>query len=390
MVAGIERYYQIARCFRDEDLRADRQLEFTQLDVEMSFVTQDDVLDMMEGLMREVWREVAGVEFDAPFLRLSHADAMRRFGSDKPDLRHELEIGDLGEWWANTEFGVARGALDSGGCVRVLAAPGGGRFSRKDMDELTEFAKQFGAKGLAWFIVEEDGSLRSPVTKFLTDAEQQALKDVARAEVGDSIFLMADTEQVVCRVLGALRTRLIEQLELEPVREWVFAWIVDAPLFERDEETGRLTFAHHPFCQPTGDTLQYLDTEPERVVAEAYDLTLNGWELASGSIRVHQYEVQQRIFAQLGISEAEAEEKFSFFLRALKMGAPPHGGIAPGVDRIVALLAREENIREVIAFPRQQSTWDPLTDSPGVVDQSQLDELHVRAVLPTKPEPSHA
>ncbi len=381
-VAGVERYYQIARCFRDEDLRADRQPEFTQLDVEMSFVSQDDVLELMEGLMKQVWNEVAGVDFDEPFLRLPYADAMRRFGSDKPDLRFDLEIGDLGEWWANTEFGVARGALDSGGCVRVLAAPGGGRFSRKDMDELTEFAKQFGAKGLAWFIVEEDETLRSPVTKFLTDDEQQALKGVSGARAGDAIFLMADTEHVVSRVLGALRTRLIEQLELEPAREWVFAWIVDAPLFERDEDTNKLTFAHHPFCQPTEDTLQYLDTEPEKVVAEAYDLTLNGWELASGSIRVHQYEVQQRIFAQLGISEEEAEEKFSFFLRALKMGAPPHGGIAPGLDRIVALLARETNIREVIAFPRQQSTWDPLTDSPGKVDQDQLDELHVRAVLP--------
>jgi aspartyl-tRNA synthetase len=382
MVAGVERYYQIARCFRDEDLRADRQLEFTQLDVEMSFVAQEDVLAMMEGCIKAVWGEVAGVKFDAPFLRLTHADAIRRFGSDKPDLRHDLEIGDLGEWWAATEFGVARGALDSGGVVRVLAAPGGGRFSRKDMDEHTEFAKQFGAKGLAWFIVEEDETLRSPVTKFLTEDEQQALKGVSGARAGDAIFLMADTAHVASRVLGALRTRLIEQLELQPAHEWVFAWIVDAPLFERDEDTGRLTFAHHPFCQPSADTLQFLDTEPEKVVAEAYDLTLNGWELASGSIRVHQYDVQQRIFAQLGISEEEAEEKFSFFLRALKMGAPPHGGIAPGVDRIVAMLAREDNIREVIAFPRQQSTWDPLTDSPGSIDQAQLDELHMRAVLP--------
>lgn len=384
MVGGIERYYQIARCFRDEDLRADRQLEFTQLDVEMSYVSQEDVLNMMEGLMVEIWREVAGYSFDQPFIRLSWADAMRRYGSDKPDLRHALEIGDLADKWANTEFGVARSVLDSGGCVRALAAPGGGSFSRKDMDEHTEFAKQFGAKGLAWFIVETDGSLRSPVTKFLTEAEQLALKEVSGAKEGDAIFLMADQEQVVCRVLGALRTRLIDVLNLVPEREWVFAWIVDAPLFERDADTGKLTFAHHPFCQPTADTLAFLDTEPERVIAEAYDLTLNGWELASGSIRVHQYEVQQRIFTQLGISEQEAEEKFSFFLRALKMGAPPHGGIAPGVDRIVALLAREDNIREVIAFPRQQSTFDPLTESPGKVDQPQLEELHVRAVSPPK------
>ena len=385
MVAGVERYYQIARCFRDEDLRADRQLEFTQLDVEMSFVTQDEVLDVMEGLMKEVWSEVAGVELDEPFIRLPFHESMLRFGSDKPDLRFDLEIGDLGTAWANTEFGVARNTLDAGGAVRVLAGPGGGRFSRKDMDELTEFAKQFGAKGLAWFIVEEDGSLRSPVVKFLSDAEQQALKDVANAGPGDAIFLMADTDHVVSRVLGALRTRLIEQLELVPNRPWQFAWIVDAPLFEWDEERDRFTFAHHPFCMPTSDTLHHLESEPGKVIAEAYDLTLNGWELASGSIRVHQYELQQKIFQVLGIDEAEAEEKFSFFLRALKMGAPPHGGIAPGVDRIVALLAHEANIREVIAFPRQQSTFDPLTESPAPVDPMQLRELHIKTdVAPAK------
>ncbi len=382
MVAGIERYYQIARCFRDEDLRADRQLEFTQLDVEMSFVEQEDVLHLMEGLMREVWKEVAGVEFDEPFVRLPFRESMLRFGSDKPDLRFDLEIADLTQAWAGTEFGVARGAIDSGGAVRVLAAPGGGRFSRKDMDEHTEFAKQFGAKGLAWFIVEEDGALRSPVTKFLTEDEQTQLKGLSGAKPGDAIFMMADTDHVVSRVLGALRTRLIEELELVPEREWVFAWIVDAPLFEHDEDRNRLTFAHHPFCQPTPETLALLDTDPAAVVAQAYDLTLNGWELASGSIRVHDYTVQQKIFNVLGMSEAEAEEKFSFFLRALKMGAPPHGGIAPGLDRIVMLLAREQNIREVIAFPRQQSTFDPLTESPSLVDQEQLDELHLRTVQP--------
>jgi aspartyl-tRNA synthetase len=385
MVAGVERYYQIARCFRDEDLRADRQLEFTQLDVEMSFVKQDDVLDMMEGLMKRVWHEVAGVELKDPFVRLPFHEAMLRFGSDKPDLRFDLEIADLTTAWAGTEFGVARGAIDAGGAVRVLAAPGGSRFSRKDMDEHTEFAKQFGAKGLAWFIVEEDGSLRSPVTKFLSDGEQSQLKELSGATPGDAIFLMADTDHVVSRVLGALRTRLIEVLELTPNRDWQFAWIVDAPLFEWDEERNRFTFAHHPFCQPTTETVHHLESEPAKVIAEAYDLTLNGWELASGSIRVHQYELQQQIFSVLGISDEEAEEKFSFFLRALKMGAPPHGGIAPGVDRIVALLARESNIREVIAFPRQQSTWDPLTESPSAVDPAQLDELHLRTVLPPVP-----
>ncbi|MCW2949135.1 MAG: aspS [Thermoleophilia bacterium] len=390
MVAGVERYYQIARCFRDEDLRADRQLEFTQLDVEMSFVTQEDVLDLMEGLMKQIWFEVADVELDEPFIRLPFHESVLRFGSDKPDLRFDLEIGDLGEAWINTEFGVARGALDSGGAVRVLAGPGGARFSRKDMDELTDFAKQFGAKGLAWFIVEDDGSLRSPVVKFLTADEQAALLRVAQAGPGDAIFLMADTDAVVSRVLGALRTRLIEQLELVPTRPWQFVWIVDAPLFEWDEDRERFTFAHHPFCQPSTDTLQHLESDPAKVIAEAYDLTLNGWELASGSIRVHQYELQQRIFQVLGIEPAEAEEKFSFFLRALKMGAPPHGGIAPGVDRIVALLAHEANIREVIAFPRQQTTFDPLTESPAPVDSQQLKELHIKTDVPAAPAPPNA
>jgi aspartyl-tRNA synthetase len=385
MVAGVERYYQIARCFRDEDLRADRQLEFTQLDIEMSYVEQEDVLQVVEGLMHEVWREVAGVEFDEAFIRLPFHESMLRFGSDKPDLRFDLEIADLTEAWAGTEFGVARGAIDSGGAVRVLAAPGGGRFSRKDMDEHTEFAKQFGAKGLAWFIVEEDGTLRSPVTKFLTDDEQAQLTGLSGAVPGDAIFMMADTDHVVSRVLGALRTRLIEVLELVPEREWVFAWIVDAPLFEHDEDRNRLTFAHHPFCMPTPETLDLLDTDPTKVIAQAYDLTLNGWELASGSIRVHRSDIQQKIFSVLGLDEAEAEEKFSFFLRALKMGAPPHGGIAPGLDRIVMLLARETNIREVIAFPRQQSTFDPLTESPSLVEQEQLDELHLKAVMPPVP-----
>jgi aspartyl-tRNA synthetase len=385
MVAGFERYYQIARCFRDEDLRADRQLEFTQLDVEMSYVTQDDVLSMMEGCFQRIWRDVTDDTLPAQFERLSHHDAMLRFGSDKPDMRFDLEIADMSEAWASTEFGVARGALDSGGAVRVLAGPGAGRFSRKDMDDLTEFAKEWGAKGLAWFIVEEDGSLRSPVVKFLSDAEQSALIDQSGAKPGDAIFLMADTETTVCRVLGALRTHLIEKLELKPEREWHFAWIVDAPLFEWDEDNKRYTFAHHPFCQPTEATIDLLESDPGKVIAQAYDLTLNGWELASGSIRVHDPAVQQQIFKVLGMSSEEADEKFSFFLRALRMGAPPHGGIAPGVDRIVAMLAGEQNIREVIAFPRQQSTYDPLTDSPAEVAPEQLKELHLNVVAPKAP-----
>ncbi len=383
MVSGMERYYQVARCFRDEDLRADRQLEFTQLDIEMSFISQEDILELMEGLFVEMWSKLLDHQFDGPFPRLAFADAMLRFGSDKPDLRYDLEIVDLGEAWAGTEFGVARGALDSGGAVRVLRAPGGARFSRKDMDELTEFAKQWGAKGLAWFIVEEDASLRSPVVKFLSDAEQQALLTSTGAQPGDAIFLMADRHSVVCRVLGALRTHLIELLELAPNSEWAFCWIVDPPCFDEDEETGGWTPNHHPFTAPTSDTVHHLAAgDLGQVVSQGYDIVLNGWELGSGSIRIHDQDVQEKVFEVLGLSQEQAEEKFSFLLRALRMGAPPHGGVAVGLERIVALLAGATSIREVVAFPRMQNTFDPMTESPSLVDDEQLRELHVRTVVP--------
>lgn len=386
MVAGFERYYQIARCFRDESQRADRQLEFTQLDIEMSFVQQEEIFELMEGVFGHIWSTVAGEELETPFPRIPYKESLLRFGSDKPDLRFELEIADLGSAWANTEFGVARGTLDAGGAVRVLAAPGAGSFSRKDMDDLTEYAKQWGAKGLAWFIVEEDGSLRSPVAKFLTDAEKAALIDLSKAEAGDAIFLMADTDAVVSRVLGALRTHLIERLELEPTREWAFAWIVDPPLFDWDDDANRWTPNHHPFTAPTADTVQHLDSDPGEVVGQGYDVVLNGFELCSGSIRIHQRDVQEAVFRTLGISEQEAQDKFSFLLRALRMGAPPHGGIAPGIDRIVMLLAGEQNIREVIAFPKQQYGIDPLTDAPAPVSEEQLKELSIAVVLPPKKE----
>lgn len=384
MVAGYERYYQVARCFRDEDLRADRQLEFTQVDIELSFVTQEDIITMMEGMFRQTWEQALGVELEEHFERITYADAMLKYGSDKPDLRFGLEIADLSEAWANTEFGVARGAIDAGGAVRVIAGPGAGSFSRKDMDELTEFAKEWGAKGLAWFVVEEDGSLRSPVAKFLSEAEKTALLEKSGATPGDAVFLMADTTKVVERVLGALRSRLISQLGVEPSSEWKFCWVVDPPLFEWDEDSRSFTPTHHPFTAPTSETLSLMGT-PERwgeVVAQGYDIVLNGWELGSGSIRIHSQDTQEQVFSALGLSQEEAESKFSFLLRALRMGAPPHGGIAVGLDRIVALVAGESSIREVVAFPRQQNTFDPLTESPSVVADEQLRELHVRTSIP--------
>lgn len=399
MVAGFERYYQIARCFRDEAQRADRQLEFTQLDVEMSFVEQEEIFTLVEGLFEHIWGEIAGIELDVPFDRVTYRDALLKYGSDKPDLRFEgIEIVDMGEAWANTEFGVARSVLDNAGAVRVLPAPGAGAFSRKDMDDLTEYAKQWGAKGLAWFVVEEASgenesvgdtgmALRSPVAKFLSVDEKLELIGQTGVKAGDAIFLMADTDAIVSRVLGALRTHLIEKLELKPTRDWAFAWIVDPPLFDWDEENNRWTSNHHPFTAPTADTVEFLEHEPGRVIGQGYDIVLNGFELCSGSIRIHQREVQESVFKALGISDAEAEEKFSFLLRALKMGAPPHGGIAPGIDRVVMLLAGEQNIREVIAFPKQIGGYDPLTDAPSSVSDAQLKELHINTVVPKQPLP---
>ncbi len=382
MVSGFERYYQVARCFRDEAQRADRQLEFTQLDIEQAFATREEVYSMVEGLFAHVWERTIGATLATPFPRISYHDAMLRYGSDKPDLRFELEIADLTDAWAETGFGVARGAIDAGGVVRVLAGPGAGRFSRREMDELTDYAREWGARGLAWFVVEEDGSLRSPVAKFLSDEEQRVLLERSGAAPGDAIFLMADTEATTCRVLGALRTHLIEILQLEPSSDWAFAWIVDPPVFDWDEDEQRWSPNHHPFTAPTDESLDLLERDPGAARAKAYDVVLNGFELCSGSIRIHDQDVQRRVFEVLGIDRAEAEARFSFLLRALEMGAPPHGGIAPGIDRMVMLLAGEQNIREVIAFPKQQYGIDPLTDAPAPVDTGQLRELSLALDLP--------
>jgi aspartyl-tRNA synthetase len=389
MVAGLDRYYQIARCFRDEDLRADRQPDFTQLDVEMSFVDVDDVLHVTERMFKRVWKEVLGVEV-ADFPRIAFAEAMERFGSDKPDLRYGMELAELGDVFTSTSVKVFKSALDDGGAVKAIAIPGQGGLARKDLDGLVEEAKALGAVGLVWAAVTADG-LRSPLDKFFTDDERTGLVKSAGAEPGDLILIVADARRsVVYKVLGGLRTRLAERFGLIPNLErtdpdaWKFAWIVDFPWFEFNEEERRWEPIHHPFTGITEDTIENLESDPARVISKSYDITLNGWELASGSIRIHERELQERVFAALGIGPEEAQTKFGFLLDAFRFGPPPHGGIAPGIDRIVALAAGESNIREVIAFPKTQTAYDPLTGAPAEVDQDQLRALHIKITPPTK------
>ena len=391
MVAGLDRYYQIVRCFRDEDLRADRQPDFTQLDLEMSFVEVEDVIEVTERMFKSVWREVLGVELP-DFARLSYAEAMDRFGSDKPDLRFAMELSDLNAVFAGTEVKVFRSVLDGGGAVKGIALPGQADMGRKDLDALVEEAKALGAGGLVWIGVT-DGGLRSPLDKFFSDDERRGLVEATGAQVGDLVLIVADARRtLVHKVLGGLRTRLAERYglipELDPATPdaWRFAWIVDFPWFEWNDEAERWEFSHHPFTGVVEDTFQYLDDEPGKVLSKAYDITLNGWELASGSIRIHDRETQQRVLEALGIGREEAEEKFGFLLTAFRYGVPPHGGIAPGIDRIVALAAGETNIREVIAFPKTQTAFDPLTGAPSRVSEEQLKALHLRTSTPPKPK----
>ena len=387
MVSGLDRYYQIARCFRDEDLRSDRQPDFTQLDMEMSFVDTDDVLDVTERMFKYVWREVLGVEVDE-FPRIPFHEAMERFGSDKPDLRFGIELSDLGEVFAETEVKVFRSVLDAGGAVKAIVVPDQAGLARKELDALVEEAKRLGAGGLVWVAIAEAG-LKSPVDKFFTDDEREGLRKATGAAAGDLVLIVADPRKtIVYKVLGALRTRLAERFGLIPDLDrsdpaaWKFAWIVDFPWFEYNDEEGRWDPIHHPFTGIVESTVDFLETDPEKVISKSYDITLNGWELASGSIRIHDRGLQERVFSALGISTEEAEEKFGFLLNAFRFGPPPHGGIAPGIDRIVALAAGETNIREVIAFPKTQTAVDPLTGAPAEVDEAQLKLLHLRSTAP--------
>ncbi len=376
MMAGYERYYQIARCFRDEDLRADRQPEFTQLDMEMSFVEQEDVLETVEGMLARVY-EATGFEVaPPPWPRMTAYEAMLRYGSDKPDVRFGLEITDLGEALAETEFRVFAGVLGGGGVVRGLNA-GARELSRKDLDGLTEFVQRYGAGGLVWAFVEEGGSWRSPAAKALSDTERAEIARRLSAREGDVLFIVADTEPTAAAALGALRLELSQRFQLVPEGRHETLWVVDFPAFEWSEGEGRWQAVHHPFTTPTGDF-----SDPGSMRSLGYDIVLDGTEIGGGSIRIHRPEVQREVFKVLGISEEEAEERFGFLLDAMRYGAPPHGGLALGLDRIVALIAGHDSIRDVIAFPKTASGADPLTGAPAAVDPPQLAELGLRLKSP--------
>lgn len=377
MVGGVERYYQIARCFRDEDLRADRQPEFTQIDIETSFMSQEDILSLAEKMMQKVMKEVKGLEVEVPFNRMSYDDAMSRFGSDKPDTRFGLELVDLSEAVRDAGFKVFTAAVENGGQVKAINVKGAAsRYSRKDIDGLTEFVAIYGAKGLAWLKVEDEG-LKGPISKFLNDEVQEAIKSLLQAETGDLILFVADKKKVVADALGALRLKLGKELELIDESKFNFLWITDWPLLEYDEEEGRYYAAHHPFTMPVREDLSLLDTDPSKVRAQAYDLVLNGYELGGGSLRIFEREIQEKMFEVLGFTKEQANEQFGFLMEAFEYGTPPHGGIALGLDRMVMLLAGRTNLRDTIAFPKTASASCLLTNAPGEVSVQQLDELHL-------------
>ncbi|MCC6729069.1 MAG: aspartate--tRNA ligase [Chthonomonadales bacterium] len=386
MVAGCDRYYQIARCFRDEAQRADRQPEFTQLDLEMAFVTQEDVLRITEGLTTELIRELSSRRLEpVPFARLTYDEAMDRFGTDKPDLRFGLELANVGPALAGTGFAVFRSALQAGGMVKALRYPGGAVLSRKEIDDLAAFAREFGAKGLAYLVFEDGGeATRGPVAKHLAPAEVAAVRERTGARPGDLVLFAADTPKVVASVLGRLRNEISRRLRLADPDVLCFCWVTDFPLVEWSEEDGRWDATHHPFTMPHPEDLELLESDPGRVRALCYDIVCNGMEWASGSIRIHRSDIQARVFALLGIDEKMQRERFGHILEAFQYGAPPHGGIAPGIDRLLMQMLGTENIREVIAFPKMGGGTDPMMGAPSPVEQAQLDELHLRVVLPEK------
>ena len=375
MMSGFDRYYQIAKCFRDEDLRANRQPEFTQVDMELSFVEQDDVMALNEGLIARVFKEVIGVDVQLPIKRMTFKDAMEKYGSDKPDLRFGMEITNITEAVKDMDFVVFKSAIENGGSVRALCLKGGASLGRKPIDKLGEFVKTYRAKGLAWIQLKEEG-VKSSLAKFLTDDVTENIVKTMGAETGDAIFIVADKDSVVLQSLGALRLELAKQFDLiKDKNEFNFTWVTEFPFFEYSEEEERFKACHHPFTSPMDEDLEFVESDPARVRAKAYDLVLNGEELGGGSIRIHDSAVQERMLKALGFTEERAWESFGFLLQALKFGAPPHGGLAFGLDRMIMFLAGTENIKDVIAFPKNQNAFCYLSEAPNVVDEKQIDEL---------------
>lgn len=386
MCSGYDRYFQVAKCFRDEDLRADRQPEFTQVDMELSFVDVEDVLDVNERLIAKVFKDSIGIDVPLPLERMKWIDAMNRFGSDKPDTRFDMELIDVSDVVKGCGFGVFTGALDNGGSVRGLNAKGQAEMPRKKIDALVDFAKDYGAKGLAYLAVNADGSYKSSFAKFMTEEQLKALVDAMGGEPGDLLLFAADKNTVVWAVLGALRLKLGEEMGLIDHDKYNFLWVTEFPLLEWSEEENRFVAVHHPFTMPMDEDIPLLDTDPGAVRAKAYDIVLNGTELGGGSVRIHQGDIQEKMFEMLGFTKEQAQERFGFLLDAFKYGVPPHAGLAYGLDRMIMLMVKADSIRDVMAFPKVKDASDLMSEAPNVVDAKQLEELCIKVVLPEKTE----
>ena len=375
MCSGYDRYFQIVKCFRDEDLRADRQPEFTQIDMELSFVDVDDVIDVNERLLQKLFKEVLNIDVQLPIQRMTWQEAMDRFGSDKPDIRFGMELVNVTETVKECEFAVFKNAIENGGTVRGINAKGQGAMPRKKIDKLVDFAKDYGAKGLAYIAIQEDGAVKSSFAKFMTEEEMQALIKAMDGENGDLLLFAADKNTVVWAALGALRLELARQMELLDKNEYKFLWVTEFPLLEWSEEENRFTAMHHPFTMPMEEDLKYIDSDPGRVRAKAYDIVLNGTEVGGGSVRIFNQEIQKKMFEVLGFTPEQAQEQFGFLLNAFKYGVPPHAGLAYGLDRLVMLMAKQDSIRDVIAFPKVKDASDLMTEAPAAVETAQLEEL---------------